>query len=430
MAQVKVAVVGAGSFVFGPSVLYEALVQLRLTGLELALMDVSADSVELMAGVGRRLVADQGLPVTVSAHTSLATALPGASFVVCSAARELLKRFQLDAAAIAQHAPDHLTTEFGGVAGISYSLRQIALIEDLTNAMKQHCPGAWLLTCANPLPRVCQAAHENGVRTVGFCSVSSGLLGDLWHLFHGTPLPFPWTVAQERWQLTMAGLNHFAWLLGLTERATGHDLLPEFRRRRAGHADPHNPRREQLYRDTGYLVATADGHTRDFLSPLGATADRHAPHHGTAAEREQRLVYLQAVAAGTAPADGLHVAWEKPMHLVAGMAFGRQLAFNSLNLINEGQIPNLPRHVYVETPAVATAAGPVPSQLSLPATVLPYCERTALVTATIVRAARERSRQLVHAAVELDPTIVDKTAGRAAMDACLAAHADLLPPYR
>ena len=67
--------------------------------------------------------------------------------------------------------------------------------------------------------------------------------------------------------------------------------------------------------------------------------------------------------------------------------------------------------------------------MTLPAPVAALCQRTALVTDTIVRAARERSLALLHAAVELDPTILDKRAGCTAVDACVHAHADLLPAY-
>jgi alpha-galactosidase/6-phospho-beta-glucosidase family protein len=65
----------------------------------------------------------------------------------------------------------------------------------------------------------------------------------------------------------------------------------------------------------------------------------------------------------------------------------------------------------------------------LPETVLPYCERAAAVTDAIVRAAEKRSRRLLHYAVVLDPSILDKAAGIRAIDACLEAHGDLLPTF-
>src|SRR4051794_31006363 len=160
MATAKIALLGAGSFVFGPSVLIDAITDHRMSGLELALMDPNRDAVDLMAGVGRRLARDAGVDVTISAHTDQAPALDGADFVLCSVAVELRNRFLADVEVARRHAPDHLITEFGGIAGISYSLRQIAMIQGVCADMKRLCPKAWLLDVANPLPRVCQAAQE------------------------------------------------------------------------------------------------------------------------------------------------------------------------------------------------------------------------------------------------------------------------------
>ena len=172
MSQAKAAIIGAGSFVFGPSVLKQAIIKHRLDGLELAMMDPNRAAVELMAGVGRRMARELGVKATITSHTDRETTLDGADFVICSAARELWRRFEMDCAIIRRHCPDHLITEFGGIAGISYSLRQIALIQEIVGDMKRLCPKAWLLDVANPLPRVAQAAHEEGVPTAGFCSVA------------------------------------------------------------------------------------------------------------------------------------------------------------------------------------------------------------------------------------------------------------------
>jgi alpha-galactosidase/6-phospho-beta-glucosidase family protein len=113
------------------------------------------------------------------------------------------------------------------------------------------------------------------------------------------------------------------------------------------------------------------------------------------------------------------------------MAFGVPASFTSLNLVNAGQVPNLPASVFVETPATADGPqGPVPRTLPLPETVVPYCESVSRrMTDAIVRAAEKRSRRLLHHAVELDPTIMDKAAGVCAIEACLEAHADLLPTF-
>jgi len=432
MAAVKVAVVGAGSYVFGLSVLAQALLEHRLEGVELALMDVNARVLAAMAAVGRRMARDSGGHCQITTHPDWSSALDGADFVLCSAAREMQKRWAMDCDIIDRFLPGHSVTEFGGIAGISYSLRQIALISDLADAMKRLCPNAWLLTSSNPLPRVCQAAHEKGVPTVGFCSASLGGLGSLWRLYHGQDLRFPFTAALAEWDFAASGVNHFTWLLEFRDRATGRDLLEDLRRRLSEGGSTGNPLSERLARETGFFPLPHQGHYLDFITPHGPPPPRHEPYHGTSAEREERLGLLRQAASGEQPWPGLldQPAWERPIDLVTAMAFGERASFTSLNLVNAGQVPNLPANVFVETPATADGPqGPVPRTLPLPETVVPYCEHAARVTDAIVRAAEKRSRRLLHHAVELDPTIMDKAAGLRAIDACLEAHADVLPTF-
>ena len=425
--MVKVAVIGAGSFVFGPSVLRQATLEYGLDGLKLALVDVNADALAVMAELGRRMAREASLRIEVSSDLERMPALQGADFVICSAAPEMGRRHEIDYEIIQRHLPGHMITEFGGIAGISYSLRQMAFIRKLAADMERACPKAWLLDVANPLPRVCQAAHESGVRTAGFCSVSLAGYGLVARLLGGVDEGYPWPAIQQQMQATMAGLNHFCWVLGLKDSATGNDRLEDLRRALAAGRTTGNPVCEGMLRQTGYLLVPHDSHVDDFLPPNPRHVYRR-PYHGGTAERKARWALLQQAARGEVPLDALEgpEAWEKPMAFVAAVAFGRPAKMHSLNLANEGQITNLPRGVFVETPCEVTLGGPQPVQVTLPDTVLPYCQATAEVTETIVRAGMEHRRSLVHRAVALDPTVVDKAAGIAAIDECLAAHADMV----
>jgi alpha-galactosidase len=431
MESIKVVVIGAGSFVFGPSVLGEAILNHRLEGLELALVDVDPEVLDLMAGVGRRMAKEAGVDTRITTHTERRNALPDADFVICSASPQMQQRFATDCAIIDRCAPGHLVSEFGGIAGISYSLRQIALIEAIADDMRALCPEAWLLNVANPLPRVCQAAHESGVRTVGFCSVSISGYGMVERLLTGASVSYPFAEPQEKWEAKMAGVNHLSWLVELRDRATQADLLPALQERLQAGATAGHPRAEQLARETGCLLTPGDDHTKDFLTPAGA-GQRTSASHGTPEERHRRLNLLKGVGEGRRPWDELirSGSWEKPVDLIAAMALDRPAYFPSLNLINQGQIPDLPSQVFVETPCTADREGPKPERVLLPEPILPYCQHTAQVTDTIVRAARQRSRALLRHAVALDPTVLDKQAGIMALEACLEAHADLLPSYQ
>ena len=361
MTHCKVAVIGAGSYVFGPSVLNDAILTHQLPGLELALVDVDGETLERMAGVARRMARETGTDTRVTTHTDRKTALDGADFVICSASPQMWRRFGMDCEIIDRHIPGHLVTEFGGVAGISYSLRQIALIEGIAEDMQRLCPDAWLLNVANPLPRVCQAAQERGIKTAGFCSVSIQGYGMISRLLDGEPSAYPFARPQEKYEAAMAGVNHFSWLCELRDRQTGEDLLPILRRRILEGATSGHPHAEQIARETGYLLMPGDDHIRDFLAPEGA-AHRLAPGHGSPDDRQKRLDLLRDIGEGRQAWDELlrKPSWEKPVDVIAALAYHRPARIHSLNLINNGQIADLPRNVFVETACDVDSSGLTP----------------------------------------------------------------------
>ena len=112
-----------------------------------------------------------------------------------------------------------------------------------------------------------------------------------------------------------------------------------------------------------------------------------------------------------------HRAWEMPMDFVAAIAASAEVRFASLNLINEGQLPQLARNVFVETSVTSKGGRILPTQQTLPEKIAEACSATAKVHSTLVAAAREQSRTRLAEAVELDPTILDKKLGTAALNA-------------
>ena len=428
----KIAVIGAGSFVFGTSILSELTLNHKLDGVDVALMDVDREALFLMAGVGQRMADEAGLTGTrVTAETDRAKAIDGAEFVLNAAAPQMARRFTTDCEIIERHLPGHIVTEFGGVVGISYSLRQIAFIRGLTEEMQRLCPGAWLLDVANPMPRVCQAANMLGVKTAGFCSAALEGYAMLWHLFTGERIGYPYQPARQRWEVLMGGLNHFSWVLKLTDRESGKDLLPAIRERLATGASTGWPISDEISKQTGFLLVPNDHHTQDFLPPMRPELSRGTTWHGSTDERQRRMKTLRDISEGK---TALHEvtrqgSWEKPADLIAAATTGRESHLEMLNLVNTGQVPELPRGIFVETPCRCTPAGPVAENIELPPAVADHCRRVADQTDTVVHAGLQRKRELVYHAVELDPTIIDKAAGRAAIDEVLTAHADMLGEF-
>lgn len=423
----KIALIGVGSFVFGPSAIYDAIVEHDLPDLHLALVDKNQEMSDLMAGVARRLAREAGRSVIVSTHTDWTEALPACQFVVFSAAVQLQKRMDTDIAIIRKHDPTHVITEFGGVAGTSYTLRQIALITQLAADMQRLCPEAWLLNSSNPLPRVCEAARLAGARTAGFCSNSMGGYRTIGRLLQGWNEHFPWPKAVERYEAVMAGVNHLTFLLALRDRQTGQDVLAEFIAR-ATNDTQLGPRTLKLLRETGYLTTNNDDHIRDFLPPDETTTSMQQGSHGDASEREHRIQLLRGAGEGTMPVSTLldHRAWEKPIDFIAAFTGGKPVRFHSLNLPNSGQIPNVRRGAFVETPATVSNGMITPDTLPMPVPVAKLTADTAELSQRIVQAAINKDRGMLRDCINRDPTVIDKDTGWAAMQECLAAHEDLI----
>lgn len=427
----KIVLIGAGSFVFGPSVISQLILENDLGAFELALVDVDGEIVAAMRAAGERMAKALGRPITLSAHTDWNSALPDADYVICSVVAQGRRRFQMDMDIIERLAPGHVASEFGGVAGISYSLRQMAMIRSLTDSMKAHCPQAWLLNVSNPLPRVCQAAQENGITTVGFCSMALYAQNTVWQLWGGAPIQYPFSEAHDRWDLVTAGCNHFAWVVKLTERATGHDDLSQIPQRIAAGAKSNEPLIEKICAETGYLLSANDDHVADFLPPHPEFHRSPEIFHGDALERKERLELLLSVGEGETHWDKLPLkqSWERPGDVIAARLKAEPTYFPALNLPNREQMPDLPQGVFVETSCLVSSSGLQPVEIHLPQSVQPMTQLTAQVTQAIVQAATDHRKETVYHAVDLDPTIADKASGRQAIDACIAAHADLLPRY-
>lgn len=427
--RTRVVFVGGGSFVFGPSMLAQAILENRLSGLDLVLVDPNTEVVRLIAEVGRRMADSVGVDVQMTTADRYDEVLEGADFVICSAAVQMNRRFSLDREIISRHCPDHLVTEFGGVAGIASTLRQLALIRDLARAIKRDCPDAWLLDISNPLPRVCQMSDAEGVRTIGFCSVSISGYGRLSEILDDTPDEYPFQRSRERFSVRMGGTNHLSWLTDLGDRATGEDLMPRLRERIAERNA--KTKCETWARRTGYFLMSGDDHVQDFLPPEGLEHSLEISSHGDDEDRLRRLDLLRRVANGTAGWEPLleHASWERPFDVIQALAGCETAIVGSLNVPNVGQIPQLPPGAFVETECLVDSHGVHATRLDLPDETLEYSRLAVEINTLLVQAAQAGSLSLVKEAAERDPTIVDKQTGRAAIQECIAAHRDVIGEF-
>ena len=220
---------GAGSTIFAKNVLGDCLLSDAIKNdLEIALYDIDqkrlAESQLLIDALNAKY---NGNKASVKAYAGVVNrkeALRGASFVINAIQIggyepstvidfEIPKKYGLR-----QTIADTL-----GIGGIFRALRTIPVMRDFANDIEEVCPDAWFLNYTNPMAMLSNYMQRfTNVKTVGLCHsvqvCSSGLLEELDMTPDGGFID------------KIAGINHMAWLLEITDK-NGNDLYPEIRRR-------------------------------------------------------------------------------------------------------------------------------------------------------------------------------------------------------
>jgi alpha-galactosidase len=422
----RVAIIGAGSFVFTLGLLYDLTTAYPVPGSTLVLMDIDGAMADVMARIARRMAADAGTTLTIEATDDRAAALAGADYVTTSVAAQIRSRWETDKAALHRHGIREITSECGGVGGLSYTLRQASLLLDIAHDMARLCPDAWLLNVSNPLPRVVGAVtRHTAIKTLGFCNAS-------WGSDHGYENVAGLLGRDVRdINAVSGGLNHFAWLLDVTDRWTGEDLRPAVDARLAAAPIPWAPVVMHYWRETGYFALTGDEHMGEFVPFEPTLSTEHVAHHGDATERAARRQALQAAADGTLAWQTLmhHRAWERPAEVIHALATGTRRRLDMVNLPNRGAIAGLPDDAVVETPAVVAGGTVTPLPLAMPDALADLWTRVSAVHGLAADAAATGDRTLLAETIDRDPAITDKRAAHAAIADLLDAHADLLPRF-
>ena len=167
----------AGGGGFRVPLVYRALCAGPFAGLvdELVLYDVDAARLAAIEAVTGDMPTAGGSTPVVVVSTDLREALTGADMVFAAirpggtAGRIADERVALDLGLLGQ--------ETTGAGGISYALRSIPRMLELAQAMRRHCPEAWLINFTNPAGMVTEALEPVlGRKVIGICDSAGGLV--------------------------------------------------------------------------------------------------------------------------------------------------------------------------------------------------------------------------------------------------------------
>lgn len=460
MPVTRIVVIGAGSASFGLSTLATIMRSQALRGSTLGLVDIDRQGLETISALGVRINREWGAQMTIESSTERADLLSGADFVILSieaGPREALWRQDWEIPLL--HGLRQPYAENGGPGGFAHAARNIPILLGVAQDMERLCPDAWLINFTNPVPRLCLAATRyTRVKTVGLCHqlhmahlIAFAVLAERWGIqvppdldTHPDPkAPYDkgkWVdLAYEKLDVKAVGLNHFIWIVDVLDKATGEDLYPLFRQRYRTYRPDFEPLTRKMFEVFGFCPGPGDSHLCEYL-PWG-----HDPqtkpwetynlrlYDWAASEqwRKERTRLAAAMATGEQPIDGLHqVRSEGAVELIEAIAGNTNAYIPTVNIPNQGYIPNLPDGIIVEVPAVANGAGIHGLGLDpLPEPIAELCRREAALAGLVVDAVVTGSRELALQALLLDPMISDFDQAEGILKDYLEAYAEWLPQF-
>ncbi|MFW6146399.1 MAG: hypothetical protein ACOC7R_03600 [Planctomycetota bacterium] len=424
MAQPPViTVIGAASTTFGPKLMRDVINFNAFEAAEIRLVDVAADRLEIYRQLFERVAAKAGRRVTVSATTDRRDALPGSTYVIISVDRGHYHTWREDFAIPNSLGARQVQGELGGPGGTFHALRQIPLHLAFAADIADLCPEAMVMVCSNPLNRICQAMRDPGglANVVGLCHGCEMAV----YLF----LPKVMDLPGDDLEITAAGTNHLTWMLDLRHKHTGEDLYPLFRDRVAQLDPDRMPMCRKLMDIYGVFPATLDAHAGEYLPFAHEFCGTDGPDFDYNLRQEaSRWEYMQRLADDQVASDSYEReygdqsrsseelrldaffaprSWADTLAgpIIQGIETAERIRMPAINLPNTGQIANLPRGLFVETPGVVDATGLYPLAMGdLPAPLAAFCRRDLDVCTATVEASRAGTRNAILAAALLDPT--------------------------
>jgi len=432
----KITFMGAGSTVFAKNVLGDCILTPSLQDSEIALYDIDIERLKDSENMLKNINSNNNGHATIKAYTNRKDALRGANYVVnaiqvggydpCTITDfEIPKRYGLR-----QTIADTL-----GIGGIFRALRTIPVILDFAKDMEEVCPNAWFLNYANPMAMLTGAMLKGtSIKTVGLChSVQGCVPGLLGALDIG--------VKAEDTQWKIAGINHQAWLLEVTEN--GKDLYPALKQKalekqlEGKHSDMV---RYEMMLNFGYYITESSEHAAEYLpyfikSKYPELIERfnipldEYPRRCIEQIEKWKKMRIDMVEDKTLQHVRTH---EYASYIMEAMETGNPYKIGG-NVLNKGLITNLPTEAVVEVPCLIDRSGVNPTFVGKLPEQLAALNRTNINPQLLtIEAALTKKKELIYMAAMLDPhTSAELSMDdiKSMCDDLIEAHGDWLPKY-
>ena len=408
----KVTFMGAGSTVFSKNVLGDTMLCEAFHDMEIALYDINAHRLEesflLIQKMNDSINQGRATVKKYLGAEQRKDALRNADFVVDAIQVGLYDPCTIiDFEVPKKYGLRQTIADTLGIGGIFRALRTIHVLRDFAHDMEEVCPDAWFLNYTNPMAMLSGYMQlHTGVKTVGLCHSVQVCVSSLFKRLDMNEY-------LEGCHSKIAGINHMAWLLEITDR-NGNDLYPEIRRR--AREKNRNEKHDDMVRfdyidKLGYYCTESSEHNAEY-NPFYLKAGRddlvekfnipldEYPRRCINQINKWEEQYKSLMEGGSVQHTRSR---EYASYIMEAIATNTPYKIGG-NVLNKGLIPNLPYNACVEVPCLVDGNGVTPTYVGeLPLQLAAMNSSNIWPQMLTVEAAHTGSREMIYQAAMMDP---------------------------
>ena len=406
----KFAFIGGGSFGFTRNLVKDLLTFPAFKDAHIVLMDMDTERLDYIHQAVKKIIKAGNYPAKVTATTDRIEALKDADGVLCTILAGDVDVWQYDILIPKKYGVDINVGDTRGPSGIFRALRTIPVMLDICKDIDRYCPNAVFLNYTNPMAMLCRAMQLKypHLKITGLC-----------HSVQGTASMLADWIKAPADEITYkcAGVNHQAFYLEY--KWNGKDAYPLIKE---ALKDPEIYKKElvrnNMYEHLDYYVTASSGHNSEYVAWYRKNTDTmkkycmdgtnwNPGHHGYILEEymKRKDNWRDSIREWLDKDEVDLVRGHEYAIYIFNAVFGDNIMFKfNGNVINYGNIENLPYDCCVEVPVLASKDSLEPIHIGkIPDHLATLINTTARCEVMAVDAALEGNAKKVFHAVAFDP---------------------------
>lgn len=457
----KLVLIGAGSAMFTQGLVLDLIKTHGKEHWKIALVDTNLKTLKSIYIICQKMIAEKGGNIELTAAVDRCDVLPGADYVVTTVGVGGRRAWEKDVIIPRKYGVFQPVGDSVMPGGISRAMRMIPAMIEITQDVMRLCPNAYFFNYANPMTMICRAVQKaTGFPMVGLCH---GVFQSEYSLADFAGLE------REKFTSYAIGVNHLTFMYDF--RYDGQDAIPLLLQKykelyqqeggdltevgasflEMGEKAPKaskaskikDPFAWSLFEQLRAYPAPGDRHITEYFAERFPNGNYYGRTLGIDAYSFENTILFgdkiynrmdeMARTEGPLPADfydnvvGEH---EQLTRMIESIEHDKRTVF-SVNMTNNGAVPNLPKDALLELPAAATARGFCPLQMNdFPDTLAQLLAKPIAIAELTVDAALKGDRNLYVEAILLGGYLNDRDAVRNMVNELIEAHMEYLPQFR